>query len=108
MGGLRVDAKPMLEKLPGGGGEHFYLTNQGNLNYFDKKPAGRMHPWPMHPDCEKPFGPVLQHHFRLNPVTLPGGKRPIKLRGWRCASQHAVWMRSAEVDALFRAKTLRV
>jgi hypothetical protein len=37
MGGLRVDAKPVLEKLPGGGGEHYYLTNQGNLNYFDRK-----------------------------------------------------------------------
>jgi hypothetical protein len=28
--------------------------------------------------------PVLYHHFRLNPLTLKGGKRAIKLRGWRC------------------------
>ena len=79
-------------------------------------------------------------HFRLNPLTLTGGKRAIILRGWRrllkskerislryllqvpsenrmvftsfrvsagvfrakIRSQYAVWMHSAEVDALFR------
>jgi hypothetical protein len=28
--------------------------------------------------------PVLRHHFLLNPLTLTGRKRAIKLRGWRC------------------------
>ncbi len=39
--------------------------------------------------------PVLYHHFRLNPLTLTGGKRAIKLRGWRCVlkSQKRISMR---------------